>query len=221
MSPRLRPDPPVLRLTAALEPVECRTLAARDRLHLFEGGGDRTAAEESLAGAEHHREDEQPEFIDQVVLQQRLQRVGAAPGVQGAAGLLPELPDSGDGVAPDQAGVVPGDLLQAARQHVLGPRVERCGNGIIGVGDPGPEVGEDIVGLAPQQEAVGIRESSDDQFPDGSFGIGGLPASMREAPSGSSSGAPGACMTPSRVRNAFTTILGMCPYSYAAAEGLE
>jgi hypothetical protein len=28
-------------------------------------------------------------------------------------------------------------------------------------------------------------------------------------PSGSSSGPPGACMTPSRVRNAFTTILGM------------
>ncbi len=43
---------------AAFEPVVRPTLAARDRLHLFERHRYRAAAEEPLAGAEHHRENE-------------------------------------------------------------------------------------------------------------------------------------------------------------------
>lgn len=36
--------------------------------------------------------------LDQVVLHQRLERFGAAPSVNGPAGVLPELPDLGDHV---------------------------------------------------------------------------------------------------------------------------
>src|SRR5215469_14909215 len=115
----LSTDPPVLRLPAALEPVVRRTLAGRDRLHLFERHRYRAAGEEPLSGAENHGVDEQPVLVDQVVLQQCLERVGAAPGVQGAAGLLAQLPELGNYVALDQAGVVPGDTLEAARQHVF------------------------------------------------------------------------------------------------------
>src|SRR6516162_7148614 len=67
-------------LPAALEPAVRPTLDARDRLHLFERQRYCAAAEEPLAGAEHHREGEQPILVDQVILQQRLERVGAAPG---------------------------------------------------------------------------------------------------------------------------------------------
>lgn len=131
--------------------------------------------------AEHHREDKQPVLVDQVVLQQRLQQVGTAPALQAPAGLLPELPKFGNHVALEQAGVVPGDTLEAARHHVLWPRVERGRDGVIRVGDLGPVTGEDVIGLAPEQETVGVRDSLDDQPPHDIFDIGGLPASMQEA----------------------------------------
>src|SRR3990172_1408289 len=132
----------------------------------------------ALAGAEHHREDEQPVLVDQVVLQQRLEQFGAAPSVHGPAGLLPEPPDLGDNVALDQTGIVPRDTLEAARHHVLWPRVERGRDGVIGVGDLGPVIGEDVVGLAPEQESVGVRDPLGDQPPHDIVDIGGLPTSM-------------------------------------------
>src|SRR5689334_16140091 len=38
----------------------------------FQRGGNRAFAEQSLAGAEHEREGQQPELVDQIVLQQCL-----------------------------------------------------------------------------------------------------------------------------------------------------
>src|SRR5215218_6033200 len=41
-------------------------------------GGDRAVAEEALPGAEHHREDPQPVLVDEVMLEQRLDKARAA-----------------------------------------------------------------------------------------------------------------------------------------------
>src|SRR6516225_5773658 len=52
---------------------------------------------------------------------------------------------------------------------------------MFGLGNLGPVIGEDVVGLAPEQETVGVRDSIGDEPPRDLVAIGGLPASMREA----------------------------------------
>lgn len=64
-----------------------------------------------------------------------------------------------------------------------------------------PVTAEDVVRLAAQQERVGIAEPPRYGGPAVGASVGIRPAAVLETAVGSSLGPPGACMTPSMVRN--------------------
>jgi hypothetical protein len=63
---------------------------------------------------------------------------------------------------------------------------------------------EDLERPAAEQERVGVAVELDDELADGRVGNGACQPPWVKEPLGSSSGPPGACITPSRVRNVCT-----------------
>ena len=63
--------------------------------------------EQVLPAAEDHRVEEEPELVDQIVGEQRVDQIGAAVHQQVASGPLFEPSDLGDDVAAEDGGVGP------------------------------------------------------------------------------------------------------------------
>lgn len=79
-----------------------------DALRQPEGRRQRAAGEQALAAAQRQRVHKQPERVDQVVRQQRLQQAGAAPDVQVAAGLAFDFGHLNGDVPAQDPGRLPG-----------------------------------------------------------------------------------------------------------------
>src|SRR2546426_10337479 len=107
-------------------------------------------------------------------------------------------------VSLDESGIVPFESAVAAGGHILGCVVEFIRDLLAGRGF-GPVCGEDVVGLAAQEQGVHSPDVPGDEAQRLIVEQRRLPAAVPEAaPSVSSSGPPGACMTPSRVTNSLT-----------------
>ncbi len=128
-------------------------------------------------------------------------RATAAVHLQLATGLALEFADLLGKVALDQRRTLPGDLLERLRRDILRQAVEPAGDRVVGIGDVRPVHGEDLVGSPPEQERVRLGEPAIDGLAHVGIGVGHEPPATVESPLGSSSGLPGACMTPSKVRN--------------------
>src|SRR5215469_4095379 len=81
-------------------------------------------AEEALAGAEHNREDLQPQLVDQVMLHQRADELEAGWNDDAPRDPLLQLRDHLRRVAPQDRRVVPAGILQCRGHDVLGQVIE-------------------------------------------------------------------------------------------------
>src|SRR6266540_669406 len=145
------------RLLASLRLVGLDDDAVRaDRLRLHQAQGGRLASllEQALPTAQDDGEDHQPVLVDQVVLHQRADELGAAGHQDVAAVPLLEPGDLVDDVVPDHGRVVPLGLVQRGRHDVLGHAVHLLAE-LAGVGHGRPGGGEPLVGHASQEEGVG------------------------------------------------------------------
>src|SRR6266581_7616205 len=106
-------------------------------------------------------------------------------------------------VSLDESGIVPFESAAAARGHELGCVVEFIRDLLVGRGF-GPVSGEDVVGLATQEQGVHPPNLLVMRLNDSSSSRGACQPPCLKPPSVSSSGPPGACMTPSRVTNSLT-----------------
>jgi hypothetical protein len=109
----------------------------------------RRLAEQSLAGAEHDREDHQPQLVDEVVLDQGLHELGTAVYDDVAVALLRQLRDLVDQVAGEDGRVGPGRVAQGRGHHVLRHGVERVGELPLALGPGGREA---LVGPPAEQQ---------------------------------------------------------------------
>src|SRR5215203_3017280 len=133
--------------------------------HRHSGGGDlgaceletrgyRAAVEQALSLSEHQRERPEPELVDEAVLEQRLDQVPAAVHLQLGAILLLARADPVGHLALYQLLVLPVELGELRRGHVLGRIVERLSAWIVGVRPVGRE---NLVGVATEDEVEGLR----------------------------------------------------------------
>src|SRR5690606_21753613 len=125
----------------ALVHVEDRAGRGRLAADEAEAAGDRALPEEALARADHDGEVPEPQHVDKIVPEQRLEEVAAAVDLDLAAFPRLEPGDLPGHVATEQGGVVPADLVERPRRDVLGPGVERRGDLVRRVGGPGPRGG--------------------------------------------------------------------------------
>ena len=128
----------------------------------------------------------------------------AAVHLELAAGLRLQLLHRGGDVTGDDGGVVPGRVPQRAGHDVLGAGVQLCGHHVVRVGDLGPERLHHVVGGSAQQDLVGLGEPAADDSAEVLVDEGDDPPPRSKPPVRSSSGPPGACMTPSMLRNVLT-----------------
>src|ERR687892_2865919 len=91
----------------------------RGRIGELQPRGWGAVAEDPLSGSEHDREDHEPELVYEIVLEQRLDQVGAAMHLDLRPFLLLDLRHRLGGVALEQGRVVPLDPVERPRGHVL------------------------------------------------------------------------------------------------------
>src|SRR5206468_6760559 len=120
-------------------------------------------AEQPLARANDDRKDPQAELIDEVVLQQRLDQVGAAGHVNFASGLSFEPRDGPCGVPGQQRGVVPFHPVKRSRGDVLLHAVQLGRHGVVRIRDARPVCSEDFICPAAEQQGVGLQRLLDDE----------------------------------------------------------
>ena len=112
---------------------------------------------------EHQRVCHQAEAVDELVLQERLQQVAAAPDLELVTGLVLQCLHGGDQVTGHEASGV-GVLAaprrfvfgERVRHDVLGQRVDRRGDRVVGLGLVGPVAAEDVERPATEQERTGV-----------------------------------------------------------------
>src|SRR4051812_31925619 len=104
----------------------------------------RSAGEEPLARGEHEGEGPEPDLIDEVVLQQRLDQVAAARYLNLTLAIPLEPTYIGDDIANDR-GILPLGAAQGARRDHFGHRVQLERDGIRRIGDARPVRGEDLI----------------------------------------------------------------------------
>jgi hypothetical protein len=113
-------------------------------------GRDRAVREQAFARPDDQGEDPEAELVDEVVAQERLDQVPAAVHLQLRPIFLLERGDPFGRVSLDQDRLAPLQCGTTPRNDVLGRVVQRLGAGLVcGVRPVG---GEDVVGLAPEQE---------------------------------------------------------------------
>src|SRR5262249_37088149 len=105
---------------------------------------------ESLSVAQHHREDHDVVLINQVVLDQRLQKMRTAVDLERRAILLLEALDVWSSVSPDDLGWSPVRTIERVADDVLGRPVQWSVT--LFSARLGPMRGKDLVGLASQEE---------------------------------------------------------------------
>ena len=111
-------------------------------------------AEEALAGPEHDREDDQPQLVHQVVLDQRAPELIAGGDDDLSVELLLELRDLGHHVALDDRRVVPLGILEGRRHDVLGHAVQP----VRELAAPGsPAQPEELVASPAEQPRLGAE----------------------------------------------------------------
>ncbi len=114
-------------------------------------------AEQALAAAQYDGEDHQPQLVDEIVLEQRVNQLGASGDQDHAVDLVLQLLDLLDDVAAEDRRVVPVGLLQRRRDHVLRHRVHLVREADL-VAVVRPRGGEALVGHAPEQLCVGLAD---------------------------------------------------------------
>src|SRR5215471_2624924 len=119
-------------------------------VHELQARRDGAIREQALARPDDQGEDPQAVLVDEAVAQQRLDQVAAAMHLQLRAVALLERRDALGGVPLDQDRSAPLERGMTARRDVLGGLVQGLGAGLLrGVRPVG---GEDVVGLAPENE---------------------------------------------------------------------
>ena len=106
-------------------------------------------AEEAFAGPEHDREDDQPQLVDQVVLDERAPELIAGVDDDVAVQLLLQLRDLGHHVARQDRGVAPAGRVEGRGHDVLGQAVQPV-RPLAGPGQP--PFGEPLVAPPTQQQ---------------------------------------------------------------------
>jgi hypothetical protein len=136
--------------------------------------------EEPLPRTEDDRLDEDPVLVDQTEAVEGLSERGAAVDLNLSLVAILELGHFGDHVAADDRGRLPLGVRQGGRDDVLGQGVEPRGHRVVLVGEVRPAGGEDLVGSAAEQEAVGSAEGFVDHFAHVGACEGKAPSPVRE-----------------------------------------
>src|SRR6202035_3874401 len=108
-----------------------------------------TVCKQALAGAERNRECLQPELVDQIVLEQRLNQVAASVNLELWAIFGLELLDLSDHITADWHRRFPFKTHGPPGDNVFGRAVDPRGGVVV---DPGPVCGEDVVRLPAEKE---------------------------------------------------------------------
>src|SRR5438552_210497 len=113
----------------------------------------RSLAEEPLSGSQGDGINLEPELVDQIVLEQRLNQVAASVHLELRAIFLLELLDLADDIAVDGDGLLPVGADRAVRDDIF----RRPIDGIAGrVCRLRPKTGKDVVGLPAQKQVEGM-----------------------------------------------------------------
>src|SRR5207249_4638054 len=120
--------------------------------------------EKALTSPEHDREYNQPQLVDQVVLQQRAYKPDAAGDDNPPGYPLLQLRDLLHRIALQHRRVVPLGVLEGRRHDVLGQAVQPVRQGAA----PGwPSRGEELVGPPAHQQALGAQRLVERGLADG------------------------------------------------------
>jgi hypothetical protein len=138
-------------------------------------------AEETSAGSEDHRIDEQPEHIDEVVCHQGLSQVATPMDLELPPRLRLQFGDFVGDVVAEQPRVAPSQGFEGGGGHVLRAAVEGGGHRVV-VGDVRPMAGEDLVGLPAQEKGIGLLEDAVDDLAHVVVGGWDQPAAILEFP---------------------------------------
>src|SRR6266487_1121185 len=157
-------------------------------------------SKEPLPAPQHHRVDQQPVVIDQIMLPQRLDKLTAAADQNVLAGLLFQLRDLFRDIPLNQPRIVPRDLLQRGRNNVLGNAVHSFTK-LTCTGHGWPGGCEPLVVTRPSSSASLANSSSNFTFP-----ISSCQYAIDQPPCTNFSAPPGSSITPSSVTNSETTI---------------
>src|SRR5438067_2725219 len=125
-----------------------RDLAVKE----FEAEGHCAVSEQALPRAEDDRESLEPKFINEVVLQQRLNQVAASVNLELRTTFGLELLDLGDDITVDENRRFPIDIDRTVRDNVFRGLIDPLGNRVVS-GSFGPIPSKDVVS-SPAEEKV-------------------------------------------------------------------
>jgi hypothetical protein len=117
-------------------------------------------AEQAFAAPQHHGEHHDPVLVDEVVLDEGVQEVGAAVEHDVASGLLLQLGDLLDGVSAEDDRVLPRRRLQAPGDDVLRDVVHPIGEAFV-LWEPSARTWQNLVGHASQEDGLGREDLVD------------------------------------------------------------
>ena len=143
---------------------------------------DGPVAEEAFARAHHDRKDPEAKLVDEVVLQQGLDQVGAPGHVNLASGPLLESRHGGRGFSLQQRRVGPLHFAKRPRGDVLWHPVQLRRDRIVRIRDARPVGGEDLVRPAAKQQGVRLQRLLDDDLAHHLIPILHRPTAVLEAP---------------------------------------
>lgn len=123
-------------------------------------GDRRLRTEQALPATQDHRVDRDPVLVDQAVVHQRIDQVGAACDQDVPTGLILQLSDFDRDVAAEKDRVLPRELLEAVRDDVLRKGVDPVGEALV-TRSRGPERRPDVIGHAPEERGVDGEELLD------------------------------------------------------------
>jgi hypothetical protein len=120
----------VLGTAGGLEDLKHHSGARHFRLRLRESRRHGAVLEQPLPGTEQQRKRPQPEFVDEMMPEQRLDELSAAMDLELVTGFTLEIGNASHDVVGDQRRVVPLHALQRSRDNVFGYAVDLHRNGI-------------------------------------------------------------------------------------------
>src|SRR5690349_17793070 len=147
------------------------------RVRLCERSGNEFACR--LVSTDNDRKDPEPELVDQVVAQQRLDEVPAAVHLQCRPVAILERRDAFSGVSFDQDRGTPGQRGLTPRRDVLGGVIQRLSARIVA--RVRPKGGENVVGLAAEKEIERLAHGFAHDLPHLVVPVVHRPAAVRES----------------------------------------
>src|SRR5579863_85439 len=153
----------------------------RLRLDELQPNRNGAVAEEALALAERHREDQHAEFVDEAVLPKRLEEAARALDEKVGAVLALEIFKRCDDVLAQPLAVPPGELRLGARSDIFCDAIEGAGDRAVRIADIGPVCGENVVGLAAEQQIKRPAENFAERSAERLVKIRGGPAAELKA----------------------------------------